>query len=211
VKKVFVTLLFVSSVHLGWAGTTSTTVLAQDPDAISELLNACTPPIHEEMDVRPYGPIEAIVEPAVSNENPDHVLYLVEIILQPEECVTNETPGNQRFGAVVLMVQQGKVAYRWSTFVPAPGENVPVVPQTEPEVVRGDLAQVGNRYAANGVLYEDDGVVLPDDPQILYPGDWLTQDQRVDFTYRNIGSEPAVILKAVYAVAAGGGCRGGCK
>ena len=48
-------------------------------------------------------------------------------------------------------------------------------------------------------------------PQPLYPGDWITQDQKVLFSYFNAGSDTAIILKAVWAAPDGGGCGGGCK
>ena len=106
-----------------------------------------------------------------------------------------DAPGNQKNGAVILIVQQGKVDYIWKPI--EDGD-----PDSTPTIECGDSA--GNR---------DDISDEPGESQILYPGDWITQDRRVQVSYGNVGSDSAIIMKAVFAVPedGGGGCGGDCR
>ncbi|MGH2614821.1 MAG: hypothetical protein ACRDJC_06250 [Thermomicrobiales bacterium] len=148
----------------------------------------------EGSDVRPPGLPEAAVIPAAerleSEPDPERELYLVVITIPPGECMPSVAKGNQKDGAIVMVVQQGIVEYAWE----------PAFEGTSPIVKRGDTDST----------VEDS--VPPGTPQLLYPGDWITQDQEITFAYRSIGGDPAVILKAVWAVPEEEvGCAGGCR
>ena len=118
-------------------------------------------------------------------------LYLVVITVPPGECVPLEVTGNHREGAVIWIVQQGSVHFAWQP-IASP------VSDATPEI------ELGNN---DGPI----GMIDPRDPTVLKPGDWISQDRQVEVTYTNVGDEDAIILKAVFAVREGGGCRGGCK
>ncbi len=156
-------------------------------------------------DVRPPDPQDSFVIPAQIVPTPGGTpqtdeagreLYMVVINLPPGQCMPYEAPGNHKNGAVVWIVQQGKVLYAWEPF---PGAD----PTATPQIVRGDSE--GNQDDLND---SDDG---PGSPQILYPGDWVTQDRQVQVTYRNVGGDTAIVLKAVFAKPSGGGCPGDCR
>jgi hypothetical protein len=139
-------------------------------------------------DVRPPGATEAQVPPAVDDSRE---LYLVVITLQPGECMPYDAVGNQKDGAVIWIIQQGVVVYTWKRADDTPADATPVV-------------EVGDNVSTLGRL-------LDDHQRWLYPGDWVSQDQKVEVTYTNMGSDTAIILKAVWAVPGGGGCGGGCR
>lgn len=156
------------------------------------------------VDVRPPDRFDAAATPVIATTTPDGTpttaasdreLYLVIITLPPDGCIPFDAPGNQKDGAVVWIVQQGKVEYVWDQAAGVP-------PGWAPMVTRGDLA--GNQVDLDG----EAGVV-----QTLFPGDWVTQDRTVAVQLRNIGSDSAIILKAVYArsLGGGGGCGGDCR
>ena len=130
------------------------------------------------VDERPPGP-EAMATPAaeldLAEPDPERHLYIVFITLQPGECIPHEAIANQKDGAVVMMVQQGVVEFRWE----------PAFEDSTPTVNQGDMNSTTPALA---------GEVL-----VLYRDDWITMDQQVAFAYRNIGSEPAIVLKAVWA------------
>lgn len=159
------------------------------------------PLIDDVVDARPPGLDEAAVNPAAEWATPatpgtatptaetPRELYLVAITLPPGRCIPYTSVGNQKDGAIVMIVQQGKVQYRWG----------PAIPGSTPIVTIGDSADTLGNPAAGST-------------QTLFPGDWVTQDQQVWFTYRNVGGDSAVILKAVWAVPEiDQGCGGGCK
>lgn len=131
-------------------------------------------------DVRPSGSGVAVVMPAaeMAAAEPDspRQLYLVTITLPVGGCMPLEAGGNQKDGAIVMIVQQGIVQFVWE----------PAYADTSPVITRGDMATGGTP-------------VPQTNPQTLYPGDWITLDQRVTFAYRNTSAEPAIILKAVWA------------
>jgi hypothetical protein len=96
-----------------------------------------------------------------------------------------------------MIVQQGKVEFAWE----------PAAALPEPTPAGTPSVQLGDSSAMIGA-------VLPgsDNKQTLYPGDWITLDRRVQFSYRNVGGDSAIIVKAVWARNLGGtGCGGGCK
>jgi hypothetical protein len=160
---------------------------SQMPDGLCE---PGSPADWEFADVRPSGPLDAAVVPAAelatSEPEPVRELYLVVITLPPGHCMPYSSPGNQK-DAIVMIVQQGAVEYLWEA-----------IPGTTPTVKRGSSA------GSQGLSPEGT-------PQPLYPGDWVTQDQEVRFSYRNVGGDSAVILKAVWTDPEGGGCSGGCR
>jgi hypothetical protein len=87
--------------------------------------------------------------------------------------------------------------YDWSS-------NPAATPPPGPPVVqRGDLA----------FAEDDTPTPVPEGtPQILYAGDWITQNQRVVISMTNIGGETAIILKGAFVEPPpGGGCHGDCK
>jgi hypothetical protein len=163
-------------------------------------MEECTDMTWADADVRPPDPnVERVFPVFVSAtsgapptiEESDRELYLVVITLRPGECIPFDAPGNQKDGAVIWTVQQGKVQYAWKMASDTPPGVTPVV-------------ETGNSLRNLGKVREGD-------VKTLYPGDWITQDQRITVSYRNIGGEAAVILKAVYAVPEGGGCPGDCR
>ncbi len=168
-------------------------------------------------DVRPAGQNDAAVYPATPvaaspvatptvpstvatspPERPFH-LYLVEIRLAPDECMPYSAAGNRKRGAIVMMVQQGTVRFQWE---PLPSG----IGGTDPVVVQGDAG--GRATPPPG---GQAGEVPQGTPQTLFPGDWITLNQEVNFSYRNVGSDTAIILKAVWTNSGGGGCGGGCR
>ena len=164
------------------------------PAASSSPGGICPPGSFEHWDtadVRPTGPLDADVVPAAElttgEPAPVRHLYLVEIRLPPGGCMPYVSQGNQKDGAIVMIVQQGFILYQWE---PISG--------TTPNVKHGDSSGGAATVTAGA-------------PQPLYPGDWITQDQKVLFSYLNAGSDTAIILKAVWAAPDGGGCGGGCK
>jgi hypothetical protein len=154
-------------------------------------------------DVRPPNPNDAAVTPVFVEATPgatptivedDRELYLVVVTLKPGECIGFDAFSNQKDGAVVWMVQQGKVEFIW--------RELEVIPGLPPTITRGDLA--GNHVDLSG---------MPESEQTLYPGDWVTQNRMVAVSFRNVGSDSAIILKAVYAKSWGdlNGCGGDCR
>jgi hypothetical protein len=168
-------------------------------------------------DVRPTGQADAAVYPATPVaaspvaatpaatgtattpvERP-YQLYLVEIRLAPDECMPYSALGNQKRGAIVMIVQQGTVKFQWEPLASG-------IQGDKPAVVRGDAR--GRATAPPG---GQPGEVPAGTPQTLVPGDWITLNQEVKFSYRNVGSDTAIILKAVWTNSGGGGCGGGCR
>lgn len=131
-------------------------------------------------DVRPPGSGVAVVMPAAEMASPEpdaaRQLYLVTITLPVGGCMPFEAGGNQKDGAIVMIVEQGIVQFVWE----------PAFAETTPVITRGDMATGGTPVPRTN-------------PQTLYPGDWITLDQQVTFAYRNTSAEPAIILKAVWA------------
>jgi hypothetical protein len=98
-----------------------------------------------------------------------------------------------------MLVQQGTITFQWEPLETGiEGENL--------AVERGDATGLAPAPPEGQA-----GEVPERTPQTLVPGDWITQNQEVRFSYRNAGSDNAVILKAVWAEDMPGGCGGGCK
>jgi hypothetical protein len=199
--------LFVVAVLFGFVGG------APMPSGALSQAPAATPTVDDmppcdddwlEADVRPANRFDAAVTPVSVVATPgatptieadDREMYLVVVTLDPDGCIGYNAPANRKDGAVVWMVQQGKVKYAWQE----------IVSGSMPGITRGDLA--GNR---------DDISDEPGKAHTLYPGDWVTQDRMVAVSIRNVGSDSAILLKAVYAksvefMAGGGGCGGNCR
>lgn len=159
-----------------------------------------TPTPWWEQDVRPPLPNVGRVFPALPSATPfdgsptphyANELYLVVVTLRPGACTPYEAPGNQKNGGVMWMVQQGKVTYAWRRAAGTPAGATPVV-------------EIGNVRRNLGMVQEGEAITL-------YPGDWITQNQKVEVTWRNVGGDSAVILKAVFAEHTDGGCPGDCR
>jgi hypothetical protein len=152
------------------------------------------------VDVQPPGQYTSSVLPVTTALTPGvRLLYLVVITLPPDQCMPYSALGNQKDGAIVMLVQQGTITFQWEPLETGiEGEN--------PAVERGD---------ATGLAPAPPGGQAGEVPertlQTLVPGDWITQNQEVRFSYRNAGSDNAVILKAVWAEDIPGGCGGGCR
>lgn len=123
-------------------------------------------------------------------------LYPVVITLPPGACV----PFHEIAGAAVLFVQEGTIAY---------------IVHSDAEFAPGVLT--GQLNIDFKTLEVRSGT-----PLFLGPGGWVTQDQRMWFTYRNVGYTDAVITMAALVDPAGldaegdpdggiGGCNGGCR
>ena len=139
-----------------------------------------------EIDVQPPGASDAFVRPL---DSADQDLYLVVWTIRPDTCIPYTATGNQKDGAIVLIVQDGVVEYTAE----------PYFAESAAEVTWGHAAG-DSETLAFGVT------------QTLYPGDWVTQNDQVWFTLRAIGGESAVVLKAVWAKPPqDAGCNGGCK
>jgi hypothetical protein len=179
-------------------------------DGLCNVGMPATPPTWESADVRPTGyldaaailatPVAATPEasPAPATPEPDMV-YLVVITLPPGHCMPYSAVGNDKEGAIVMIVQQGIVEYQWEP--------------TEEGILGSAPVRHGDESGHAPPPYKGaaDGEVLERVPILLYPGDWIRQNQRVQFSYRNVGGDSAVILKAVWTVYDPGGCGGGCK
>jgi hypothetical protein len=140
-----------------------------------------------EADVLPRGNEEGVVTPEVTSA--EEVLYVAVLTLPPDACI----PFRFREGAVALFVQQGSVVY---TALEFPGSAGPVVERGDSDGIAGD-----NIPVALG------------EPVSLHAGDWVTQDRTVWFSFRNSGSEDAIISAAVFAAPPWEDerCRSGCR
>jgi hypothetical protein len=151
--------------------------------------------------VQPPGPRDAVVLPSstVAIDGGVRLLYLVEITLPPGDCMPYSALGNQKDGAIVMIVQQGVIQFQWEAL------DSGSVGEAQDE--RGDA-----EGPVAAVIGGERGPAVPEGtPQTLETGDWVTMDQQVQFSYSNPGTGDAVILKAVWAVDRPGGCGGGCK
>jgi hypothetical protein len=149
----------------------------------------CTEPNNwqNEIEVQPSGELDAIVRP-LDSETQD--LYLVVWTIPPGTCIPYTAPGNQKDGAIVLIVQDGVVEFTAQRFD------------------ADSAVKVTWGHTGGGPTELPFGT-----EQTLSRGDWVTQNDQVWFTLRAIGYEPAVILKAVWATLPDTpeGCSGGCR
>jgi hypothetical protein len=175
------------------------------------VIRPCVDVTEEALDIRPPNSQVEFVFPSpvvqtpggtpVGEDEAHRELYLVVLNLPPDNCAPFTADGNHKNGAVIWMVEQGKVEYAWEMVADAPPDSTPIIE-------RGDSQ--GNEVNLNG--NNPNGEIHgPGEPQILYPGDWVTQDRQVAVNLRNVGGDTAVILKAVFAVPEGGGCPGDCR
>ena len=141
----------------------------------------------------PLGRSSWSVDPLHSNKG--RPLYFVTITLQPGECIPYESGSNQKDGAVILIVHEGEIEFTAQPFY-----------LDEPEAA-----------VEHGVLDEDGegvGEVIPfGTPQRVGENEWVSQNTRVWFTFRNTSTtDEAEIWKVVWANYTGGdGCGGNCK
>ncbi len=197
--RVLVPLVFAVAMLLGIMGGAPGHSVALSSAATPEATPAPTPPAElctetdpgvwmPAIDVRPPRAAAALTRPL--DVTGDQDLYLVVWTLRPGTCIPYSAEGNQKDGAVILVVQQGIIEYTAQPF----GE--------------GSTAEVRWGHADS-----EDGTVLDFGTTLtLYPGDWVTQNDQVWFTFQSVGGESAVVLKAVWAklppdIGCGGGCR----
>lgn len=161
-------------------------VAGATPTADGELCSAAEIALGEEAIAEAPAGAAGIVNPVA---DPASQLYVVVVTLPPGSCAGY----HPHDGAVVLVVQQGTIeyAYRARSGEPALG------------VEAGD---------ANGA----DIPLTAGSPVSLPTGAWVTEDRPVEHTFRNPGTEPAVVALAAYGPIAGedspeGGCMGGCR
>jgi hypothetical protein len=134
---------------------------------------------------RPEG--GALVKPAITTGRD---LYLLELTLPPGTCVGY---GSHYLhdGAMSWLVQSGEIEFA-----------------TQP--VAGMPAATATGVGANGV-----DIVVSESPTTLASGDWVTIDRAAEYSYRNAGPEPAVVLMAVNEWDPFGNlmrsCKGGCR
>jgi hypothetical protein len=135
-----------------------------------------------EVDQWPPGSRAGVVRPIASSSpvaSPERVLYPVVITLPPGKCIPYESLGNRKNGAIVMIVQAGSIEFTAQAHTDAPSAEVRFGGQDD----------------------EDFGAVVPfGTSETLNPGQWVSQNGQVWFTYRNPGTVDAVIVKAVWAV-----------
>jgi hypothetical protein len=140
------------------------------------------------IDVRPDAAPAAVVKPR--DVTGEQRLYLSIWTLRPGTCIPYSARGNQKDGAVILIVQQGIIDFTARPY--------------------GDDPKPSVRW---GRVSSEDGIDYAFGARArLYPGDWVTMSDQVWFTFRSVGGESAVVLKAVWAnPPIDAGCSGGCK
>jgi hypothetical protein len=148
--------------------------------------------VSEEPDGKHEWEVHPLDSPGVE---PERTLYLVIITLEPGKCIPFGSPANQKNGAVILILHQGEIIYSAQPDADAPGAVVQV----------GDPDGPGDHP----------GVTVPFGSQqhLTVPGQWISQNDQVWFTYWNPSTtEPAVIWKVVWATPIPTtGCGGDCK
>jgi hypothetical protein len=130
----------------------------------------------------------AEVEPAAT---PGRYLYFVRITLPPGSCVGY---GSHYLhdGAIVWFVQEGAIEFA--------GQRIGGQPEPLITAMRAD-----------GTLISISG-----SPTVLAAGDWVAFDRAAEYSYRNAGTEDAVVMMAVNEVDPFGesvmrSCKGGCR
>ena len=139
-------------------------------------------------------PNEADAAVVIPVDSPDHKLYLTTWTLEKGTCVPFQADGNQKDGAIILIVQKGAIELRV----------LPYEEGTAAEVYWGKDAA----YSGTRVDWWEEGQA----PLTLSQGDWVTISDRVWLTFKSDDVEGAVVTKAVWMVPPGGsGCAGSCK
>jgi hypothetical protein len=195
-QRVIVPLVFSIAVLLGLTqGTPSPSTAAvaamiqttPTPTPPGDLCPDPTAVWQDAVDVRPDAAAAAKTRPL--DVTGDQDFYLVIWTLRPGTCVPYTAEGNQKDGAVILMVQQGIIDFTAEHY----GDD------TTAQVLTGRVSSASGTVLTFG------------ETKRLYPGDWVTMDDQVWFTYTSVGGESAVVLKAVWAKIPDSGCGGGCK
>jgi hypothetical protein len=130
----------------------------------------CTP---EEIAAAEFGVTEsplgaALVSPAA---HPDEDLYVVKITLQKDACVSYADHYLHE-GAIIWLVDSGEIEFDFQPIVGWPA------PELAFQTSNGDLEKV------TPLMH-------------LQAGDWVSTDRAVNYSYRNIGEEDAVVIMTV--------------
>jgi hypothetical protein len=191
--RIAIMLILVLTALAGLRGVSPAGLAAQEssPAAATATMFATPPPETcrreelvqpEEIDQQPPGSTAGVVRPIASSSpvsSPERVLYAVVITLPPGKCMPFQALGDQKDGAIVMIVQAGSIEFTAQADADAPSAEV--------------------RFG--GPDDEDYGAVVPfGTPVTVNSGQWVSQNGQVWFTYRNPGTVDAVILKAVWAV-----------
>ena len=141
------------------------------------------------IDSQPPGTDEAVVNAEWMGEDD---LYLGVLTIPEDGCIAFR----QRAGAIILYVQQGTIVYE------ARLSDMPDV-----VVMRGDSEgeDTPNVAVTPGTL------TTAGEQVTLNAGDWITQDRRVWFTFRNDGPGEAIVSAAAYGVPPWRDDCGGCS
>ncbi|MCD6056781.1 MAG: hypothetical protein K0Q71_886 [Thermomicrobiales bacterium] len=179
-SRVVVALLFAIAVALAAVGAIAPRSLALEegptpsPTPPPEVCDASeTDGWDDRVYVEPYGEADALVRP-LDSEFQD--LYLVVWDIRAGTCVPYAAEGNQKDGAIVLIVRDGVVEFT-----------------AEPYFEESEA------FATWGRTHGDSQDVEFGTTVTLYPGDWVTMNDQMWFTLRAIGGESAEVLKAVWA------------
>jgi hypothetical protein len=149
----------------------------------------CTP---EEIELGNTGITEspmngALVKPA---DTPGRDLFLLVITMPPGSCVGYGSHYLHN-GAVVWYVQEGSIE-----FATQPVSGLPAA-----TVAGWDATQMP--------------IAISDTPASLEAGAWISIDRAAEYSYRNAGPDPAVVLMAANEVDPFAGlafsCKGGCR
>ncbi len=124
----------------------------------------------------------------------ERILYFVTITLEPGKCIPFRSGANQKDGAVILIVNQGNIAYVAEPHADSPGATVK----------HGVLDELG-AGSSTDVAFGAEVQVKPDE--------WISQDAQVWSTFWNTSkSRDAEIWKVVWAPPVDiEGCGGDCK
>jgi hypothetical protein len=159
--------------------------MAATPDA------GCAEADEAAIDSQPPGTDEAVVN---ADWMGDDDLYLVVLTIPEDGCIAFRA----RTGAIILYVQQGTIVYE------ARLADMPDV-----SIVRGDSdgEDTANVAVTPGTL------TAAGEEVTLNAGDWITQDRRVWFTFRNDGPGEAIVSAAAYGVPPwrDDNCNSGCR
>lgn len=119
---------------------------------------------------------------------------MVMITLGPGQCIPYKSGGNQKDGAVILVLKKGEIVFTWQPYPDSPNATVEM----------GYPADAG----------EDPGTPIPPGTPVTLDvyGEWISQNDQVWFTYKNPGPWNAVVWKVVWArpipiEGCGGDCR----
>jgi hypothetical protein len=158
--------------------------MAATPDA------GCAEADEAAIDSQPPGTDEAVVNAAWMG---DDDLYLGVLTIPENSCIAFRA----RPGAIILYVQQGTIVYE------ARLADMPDV-----SIVRGDS---DGEDTANVAVTPGPSATEAGEEVTLNAGDWITQDRRVWFTFRNDGPGEAIVSAAAFGVPPWRDDCGGCS